>query len=117
MQPLASVNDPRVVAFLKAWHENGRDTYNRHTSPQDTPYDRAFPKIARARQKYICLDCNNCGEFMVQKNTGLVFGIKGYGRAHRGKPYGDICELTRIFQKATKEDRLTVSFSFYGHFP
>jgi hypothetical protein len=41
-------------------------------------------------QKYIKVDVGRSGKFMIEKETGNIFGIKGYGVIHRGKRYGNL---------------------------
>lgn len=45
--------------------------------------------IATERSKYIAID--RCGgKFLVEKSTGDIYGIKGYGVIHRGYRYGNV---------------------------
>lgn len=44
-------------------------------------------KIGR---KYANVDIGNSGRFMVEIETGAIFGIKGYGKVHRGHQYGTL---------------------------
>jgi hypothetical protein len=44
----------------------------------------------KEKKKYFYFDCGTSGAFMVDKGTGLVFGIKGYGVAHKNKVYGNV---------------------------
>ena len=103
--PLTGPNDPRVVDFLDAWHENGRADFEQRyshayaTGSYDSP--TGYAKHACGRRKYICLDCGTGGVMMVEKTTGQVFGIKAYGTIHRGHPLGRIEELAAKYRKAT----------------
>jgi hypothetical protein len=45
-------------------------------------------------RKYIKVDIGSSGRYMVEKSTGLVFGIKAYGQIHRGHRYGTVAEHT-----------------------
>lgn len=103
-EPIKDETDPRIVACLEAWHENGREDFER--SYQNLDYDsKDYRKAARNRKKYICLDCGGSGAMMVEKATGQVFGIKAYGVIHRGHPCGHIEDLTRQYQEATEQNR------------
>lgn len=42
------------------------------------------------RQKYIAIDSDGSGRFLVDKTDGQVYGIKGYGVVHTGYQYGNI---------------------------
>jgi len=112
--PLTDSNDPRVVALLAAWHENGREYFERHYPNLD--YDSpAYAKVARPRRKYICLDEGTGGVMMVEKETGQVFGIKAYGVIHRGHPCGHIEELTKSFIEATEHNRKVFNGARWGN--
>ncbi len=102
--PITDATDPRVVDFLVAWHENGRDDFARRYPNLD--YDGHYHKHATDRRKYICLDDGNSGSMMLEKTTGKVYGIKGYGQIHRGHSCGDIEALTDDFRDATQTNRL-----------
>lgn len=108
-QPLTGATDPRVVAFLKAWHENGRTLYAKSypNTYAAGSYDSLTgeAKHAQAGRKYINLDRGGSGMFMVEKATGMVYGIKAYGRIHRGKHIGHIEAVTADYLKATAENR------------
>jgi hypothetical protein len=32
----------------------------------------------------------SCGKFMVENATGIIYGIKGYGKVHKGHVYGTL---------------------------
>jgi hypothetical protein len=32
----------------------------------------------------------SCGKFMVENATGIIYGIKGYGKVHKGHAYGTL---------------------------
>jgi len=40
--------------------------------------------------KYIKVDTGTCGRYMVEKSTGIIYGIKGYGKVHKGHQYGTV---------------------------
>jgi hypothetical protein len=40
--------------------------------------------------KYDKVDVGGSGKFMVERSTGKIFGIKGYGKIHRGHQYGTL---------------------------
>lgn len=52
--------------------------------------------IAHARtnikngKKFVKVDVGNSGKYMVEVETGNIFGIKGYGVVHRGHWYGTL---------------------------
>lgn len=46
--------------------------------------------VVRPGPKYIKVDVGGSGKYMVVKETGEIFGIKGYGVIHRGHAYGTL---------------------------
>lgn len=40
--------------------------------------------------KYARVDLGRSGKYMVELDTGNIFGIKGYGVIHRGHAYGTV---------------------------
>ena len=44
----------------------------------------------KEKKKYIYLDCGGSGVFMIDKSTGNIFGIKGYGTINNAKCWGHI---------------------------
>jgi hypothetical protein len=40
--------------------------------------------------KYAKVDVGTAGKYMVELDTGRIFGIKGYGVIHRGHSYGTL---------------------------
>ena len=47
----------------------------------------------KAGKKFTKLDVGSSGKFMVENETGNIFGIKGYGVVHRGHWYGTLDTL------------------------
>lgn len=41
-------------------------------------------------RKYIRLDVGSSGKYMVEKATGIIYGIKAYGVIHKGHAYGTL---------------------------
>ena len=97
-QPLTGPDDPRVVTFLEAWHENGRPFW--HYGNLD--YDETERKSAVGGRKYICLNGGDSGCMMVDKGTGEVWGIKAYRKVHKGRFCGHLEELAAKYQEATE---------------
>lgn len=48
---------------------------------------RKYTKVDTARGKD---EVGRCGRFMVDQDTGTIYGIKAYGRIHKGKRYGTL---------------------------
>ena len=93
-----------VEAFLVEWHENGRLFFER--SYPNSNYNAAENKWFETRRKYVCLNAGSSSVMMLEIATGQVYGIKGYGRIHRGRPIGDIRDLTDRYREQTEKNRL-----------
>lgn len=87
---------PTITALVTAWHEAGRASYATAypASYATGVYDRTEVKRAKDRRKYVAMDDGSSGAFLVEKQTGEVYGIKGYGVPHLGKHYGHVEQLT-----------------------
>lgn len=44
----------------------------------------------RPGRVYVKIDQGGSGRFMVEKSTGIIFGIKGYGKVNKGREYGTL---------------------------
>ncbi len=49
-------------------------------------------KIVPGR-KYIKVDVGDSGKYMIEVDTGDIYGIKAYGVIHRGHKYGNIATV------------------------
>jgi hypothetical protein len=47
----------------------------------------------KEKKKYFYFDCGSSGVFMVDKEDGLIFGIKGYGTPNKRKVFGCVFDL------------------------
>jgi hypothetical protein len=64
-----------------------------HANGIDYPLSVHEPQmIARTKigGKYAKVDVGMSGKYMVEMDTGRIFGIKGYGVIHRGHQYGTL---------------------------
>lgn len=41
-------------------------------------------------KKYTKVDVGSSGKYMIDKETGIIYGIKGYGQVHKGHIYGTL---------------------------
>lgn len=48
-------------------------------------------------KKYVKVDIGSSGRFMVEVETGNIFGIKAYGQIHRGHFYGTLDTINEYF--------------------
>ena len=44
----------------------------------------------RPGPKYTKVDVGTSGKYMIENATGVIYGIKGYGVAHKGHVYGTL---------------------------
>lgn len=72
--------DAEVAAAKSDFERNYADTYNK--------------RYFAVGGKYIRLNIGGSGAFMVDMMTGLVYGIKGYGKVDKKKISGDIWDPT-----------------------
>jgi hypothetical protein len=86
---MLSSTSPEVVEFLKRWHTAARVEFaKRHSSKwAEETYDTNHAKHATDRRKYIACDegphdrdgGGRSGVYLIERETGRVFTIKGYG--------------------------------------
>ena len=57
---------------------------------RDYPNNKA-PKVrVKPGRLYVKVDVADSGKYMIERSTGKIYGIKGYGRIHRGHCYGTL---------------------------
>ena len=67
----------RVLAGLNEAEQRKHDA-NGYTFKRDEWH-------AKGRDKFIALDCGGSGAFLIEKRTGELYNIQGYGRPDRNK--------------------------------
>lgn len=69
-----------IVPALTALEESGyrKQGYNHFTA------ERHGWSLSE-RRKYYALDCGSSGAFLVERDTGEIFNIKGYGQPDKNK--------------------------------
>jgi hypothetical protein len=102
---LLTPDHPDVRAFLAAWHENGRASFEAQYDRLN--YDEYYQKTAKQRTRFLALDKGSpdhaSGVFLVDRQTHDVWSIKGYGVPNRR--IGTLQGLTRAFEAATAAGR------------
>lgn len=96
-----TADSPEVQAFLVAWHENGRASFER-----DCPnlnWDTYEPHAAKDRRRFVALDRGGSGCFLLEKTTGMVYSIKAYGVPKR--PIKHLALMTADYLAATASQR------------
>ena len=90
----------QVGRFLDVWHENTRLFW----TYENLDVDECDPKSAIDRRQMIALDHGTSGAFLVEKATGFVWGIKGYGKKNRVVS-ASLGELIAEYEAANAEGR------------
>jgi hypothetical protein len=107
-----NAESPEILAFLTAWHENGRAEYAQYYGLN---YDMDAPKRAKDRKRYIACD-KGCGPgswsaaFMIDRASGMVYSARSYGLANRA--LGHVLALTRAYEAATVRSAILVPPGF-----
>lgn len=97
------LNDSRINEYLALWHENGRASFRK--SYPNLDYDSQwYLKTAKSGRKYIYLDDGTSGALLVDRATGIVYTIKGYGVKNR--PIGTLDELIADMRQANEQNRM-----------
>ena len=101
---MISIDDPRIAEFITLWHENGRASFERSYANLD--YDcEHYRKAAKEARRYIHLNDGTSGRFLLDRNTGEVWGIKAYGVRHPGKFAGTLDQLIASYREANEQKR------------
>jgi hypothetical protein len=82
----------RLKQVLDQWHEAHRADYMKNYKPEGNWFDEREEKHAHVGDKYIRLDVGGSGAWMLEAETGIVYGIKGYGKVDKKKIAGDITD-------------------------
>jgi hypothetical protein len=87
----ADANIKLINQILFQWHEAGRAEFQ--ASYPNLDYDSgAYSKHFHIGAKYIRLDVGGSGAFMLDSETGLIYGIKGYGVPDKRKIAGNAAD-------------------------
>ncbi len=97
-----NINDQQVISLCQKI-ENDHLQYLIN-SKLDCETNRNNGKVtAKDGKKYIKIDMGNLnnnyksGKYMVEKETGKIFGIKAYGVIHKGHQYGTLDDIDSYF--------------------
>ena len=90
---MIAATDDAVQKLLHDWHEAGRAEFQRQFP--NLEYDSEwYAKTAKDGKRWIKLDTGDSGAYMLDKNDGRIFRIKGYGVPHLHKPVGVLGTVT-----------------------
>ena len=89
------IDTTRIDAILSQWHEAHRQDFVRsgYTNLLDT-FDTQEMKHMHIGAKYARFDVGGSGAWMMDINTGVVYGIKGYGVVDKKKIVGNVNDPT-----------------------
>ena len=77
-----------VEAHTKAHYAADWERDNK-TYPLEV-HSHSWPCKIKMGRKYANIDVGSSGKYMVELETGRIYGIKGYGVIHRGHYYGTL---------------------------
>lgn len=106
VDPVSVAWEKPVAEFLHTWHESGRADFAESypNSYAAGAYDSpAHTKRAVVRRLFILLDDGTSGRFMLEKATGNVYGINGYGSVNRNRPFGTLAGLLESLRQNLRQ--------------
>lgn len=81
----------RIETLLSQWHEEHRaDFVKSGYTNLLASFDAQEKKHMHIGAKYARLDVGGSGAWMVEMETGIVYGIKGYGTPDKKKIAGNV---------------------------
>jgi hypothetical protein len=79
----------KIEEFARLLENDQLDTLIRQDLSCDANVKNCLVKI-RPKKKYTCVDVGNSGKYMIDNNTGEIFGIKGYGKVNKNHYHGTL---------------------------
>jgi len=85
----------KIQLFAELVARETRERYEKFfTSPDPLVKEALVATNSRVSvvpgKKYTKVDVGGSGKYMVDNETGEIFGIKGYGKIHKGHRYGTL---------------------------
>ena len=96
--------DAELVALARAIERQ-----NHEQCPMDAHWGKKV--ILKKGRKYVNIDYNGSGYYMVDMETRRVYGISGYGVINRRRPYGSVTEFLAKFAPEQVEPSVTDLYS------
>lgn len=81
-----------VKAFAKKVEEDSIERLKRMGISYEG-FEKSVATRIRPGRKYVKVDVGDSGRYMIEIETGEVYGIKAYGVIHRGHYYGKVQEF------------------------
>lgn len=87
--------EEKLEKFRAALEEATKEGFKSNGYSLDNP-GHAASVLCRVvmGKKYAKVDTGSSGRYMVEIETGNIYGIKGYGVVHRGRAYGNLDTVT-----------------------
>ena len=83
--------EEKLQAFADLLHKEQKERYVKDLDNIPAEQVEVYCKIhIRPGKKYVKIDQEGSGKYMVVAETGEIFGIKGYGVIHKGHAYGTL---------------------------
>jgi hypothetical protein len=79
---------------MNEWHAVSKADYYRRFPDTTLSYDSLYPHTAKEKSKYIYLDEGTSGAYILEKATGDIYRIKGYGVINRARVIGNLETIT-----------------------
>lgn len=84
----------KITALANLIHEQTKQYYaERYTYD----FSNDVKVNVKEGEKYIKIDVGHSGKYMIEKSTGNIYGIKGYGVIHRGHQYGTLDTVNEYY--------------------
>ena len=99
----------KLEAFRALVEANQRQ---RHESVYTHPFDNHAS--VKPGAKYDKVNVGTSGRYMVEVRTGNIFGIKGYGKPHKGHFYGTLDTITDYFWGNYYPEKLVMTYAPEG---
>lgn len=96
---MLNATDTKITELLQAWHDNDKRYGGYKANPELA--DQFNAKHVVDGTKYLKLNSGSSGHFMVNRETEMVFSIKGYGTPNLKKPRGTVEFLTKFIRFCT----------------
>lgn len=82
----------KIMGFAVLLQEQQRERFEREYPGLmlQERADQATKTAVHIGKRYARVDVGTSGKYMVEMDSGNIYGIKAYGVIHRGHPYGNL---------------------------
>jgi hypothetical protein len=103
--------DEKVKRLAELIHDQTLETLNKKYPDNLDKWPDFWEKDAQVTikdgQKYIKADVGQSGKYMIEKETGDIYGIKAYGVIHRGHYFGNLNTIDQYYWGHYQAHKLT----------